>query len=51
LRRGQQSMMMQGEKTNLVKVNGIEVDITNIQHAIKLIKLRYMYDVILKQAI
>ncbi len=41
--------MMQSDR-NMHKINGIEVDISNLPQAIKLIKLRYVYDVLIKQA-
>jgi len=34
-----------------VKINGIDLDLSNLPMAIKMIKLKYIYEVILKQAV
>lgn len=39
--------MMQKER-NTVKVNGFDIDVSNLQQAIKMVKLRYVYEVLVK---
>jgi hypothetical protein len=34
-----------------VKINGIDLDLSNLPFAIKMIKLKYLYEVILKHAV
>jgi hypothetical protein len=41
--------MMQKDR-NIVKINGIDIDVSNLQQAIKMIKLRYVYEMLVKQA-
>lgn len=41
--------MMQKDR-NIVKINGFDIDVSNLQQAIKMVKLRYVYDVLVKQA-
>ena len=39
---------MMSRDRNVVKINGIDIDITNLQQAIKMIKLRYVYEILVK---
>ena len=34
-----------------MKINGIDLDLSNLPYAIKMIKLKYLYEVILKHAV
>lgn len=41
-------MANNGINKNIVKINGIDLDISNIPMAIRMVKLRFLYEVLIK---